>query len=78
MPGLGECITAVSNFLKQIGFVRGALFLFICYLLWKNDRNFNKRIEEKQDQINRLAQENREYREIFVQRYDIKMKKRGK
>ena len=66
------------EFLKHFGTVRGLALIFIIAifftLIWLVQRMYFRNITDKQDQINRLAAENKEYRDRFLKILDEKHK----
>ena len=55
---------------EKIG-VLGAMASFVILALgWALRQSSNMRIKEKQEQIDRLAEENHKYRELFMKRLD--------
>lgn len=54
-------VDLVTYFGPYIGFI---LFLIICFNFWVY-RLYVGRLKERQDEINRLAEENKEWRERF-------------
>lgn len=71
-----EAISYISDFLNDFGVLDGLLILFFIFGHLAIYKLYIKNIKSKQEEINRIALENREYREIFInlieQRLNIK------
>jgi len=63
-----------TDFMTEVGIIKGLLVIFIIILFFYNSRKADKlykiNIEGKQEEINRIAAENREYRERFLKLLD--------
>jgi F0F1-type ATP synthase membrane subunit b/b' len=56
----------VKDFIISFGWVKGTFTIFFWLALFFFYRLYKARIDDKQKEIDRLAQENREYRERFL------------
>lgn len=67
-----ESLDALNNFLTSLGIVKGlfALFFIIAHL-WIYGQ-YRGRLNDRQKEIDRLAEDNRRYREIYLKNLDEK------
>ena len=72
MNDLGSFLEAIRNFLSTFG-VKDGIFLlfFILAHIWIY-KLYEGRLKDRQAEINRIADENREYRERFITLLDDK------
>lgn len=63
----------IKDFLIAFGWVKGTLTIFFWLAHFWIFRQYNARLKDKQEQINELAAENREYRERYLALMDSKM-----
>lgn len=53
----------VLELFKQVGWPAGLSIVTILFFYWRNDRLYKRNLDDKQQQIDRLAAENKEYRD---------------
>ena len=67
-----EWINVIFEFIKTQGWPEGVLTVLILFVFYLNYRLYILRIKDHKEQIDRLAKENHEYRDIFTKLLDDK------
>lgn len=76
-----EFFEIVKGFISGFGWTKGVFTIFFFLSHYYYYRTNEKRIKEKQNEIDRLAQDNREYRTVYLKQLDTNFnytKKKGK
>ena len=60
---MGDFLKAI---LDEYGVIIALLFVAVIWLAWLNNRLHHARYEERQKEIDRLAADNRDYRDRFM------------
>ena len=69
-----NCIEAgklILEFIKELGWTKGVFAIFFFLAHWVIYSLYNGRLKDRQGEINRIAVENKEYRERFLNILDI-------
>ena len=63
----------IGALIQQLGWAKGILTIFFIGAHWWIHKLYEGRLNDRQDQINRIAEENRAYRERFLVLLDREM-----
>lgn len=70
---MAEAFDIIKDFIQSFGWVKGSFAIFFFLGHWYYLRALNQRVEDKQGEINRLAEDNRAYRDRYLAALDKKM-----
>lgn len=74
MEMAADTVDAFTNFFSVLGVYKGLLVIILIGSQYWIYRLYSDRLEDRQKEIDRLAQENRQYRERFLALLDKKFK----
>ena len=72
---MAEIVDFLRAILNDYGFIIAFLVAVVIWLAWLNDRLHRARYKERQKEIDRLAADNRDYRDQFMRILDNKTEK---
>lgn len=67
---VAEVGKAIAELFKELGWERGFFFLIIGLFQWFLHRQYRVNLDARKEQIDLLAQENKDYRDRFIQLMD--------
>lgn len=72
-----QWFSAFTEFFRNLSFTEGAMLILVVLFYRGTIKSYHKRLDDRQKEIDRLAADNREYRERFVQLMDRELKLRS-